>query len=140
MDKRVEGYLSRQKTEGLFRREAESAGEEVPAELVQKAKRFFIDRFQITCPHCHRAVTPFKRPPTGQKAQNLLWFALAAASFAGSFLFRRHYVQFLALAMLFGVKFIVDSKATKTQIMIYKALQEGDAGRSKDLQKTGSRL
>ena len=127
LDKRIEGYLSRQRAEGLFQREAESAGEQVPTELVQKAKRLFAGRLQAACPHCHRAVTPFKRPLQSQRVQNLLWLALTAAAFAGSFLVRRYFLQFLALAVLAGVKFVVDSKSTKTQIMIYKALQEDRA-------------
>ena len=141
LDKQIEGYLTRQRAEDILREEPESERERVPSELVQKAKRLFTDRLQIACPHCRRMITPLKKSSGSQKMLNFLWFALAALSFSGSFLFKRYFLQSLVLAALFGIKFIVDSKATKTQIMIYKSLQEDrQENRIKDLQKTTSRL
>ena len=47
-----------------------------------------------------------------------------AGSFALSFVFRRYFMQFLVVTVLAGVKWVVEMRASKTQIMIYRALAE----------------
>ena len=99
---------------------------EPPRAAVERAKALMTGRPGAACPHCGKPITPFKRPLQNQRLWNALWLLLAAGSFALSFVFRGYFIQWIALAVLFGVKWIVDQKAAKTQVLIYKALQEKD--------------
>jgi len=112
----------------------------VPGEAVAKAKALVKDKAVVSCPHCGKPITPFKSPAKTQLFWSALWFSSACLSFALSFIFRGYFLQFLVLAALFGVKGILDQKAVKTQILIYKALKEQDTPDSKDLHETHSRL
>ena len=114
LEKHIHNYLSEEK-------------KEVPRSLVKKAKALRPGRPGIACPHCGKPITPFKKPIQSQRFWNALWLLLAAASFALSFSIPRYFVQCVALAVLFGVKWIVDQKAAKTQVLIYKALQDKDS-------------
>ncbi len=104
---------------------SDAEGEEVPAYLIGKAKGLMSGASRaMHCPHCHKAITPFKKPLSTQKAVNAFWFTGLIASFGLSFVFPRYFMQFLISAILFGLKWIWDSKATRTQIYVYKALSE----------------
>ncbi|MGH7197617.1 MAG: hypothetical protein ACREH5_02605 [Candidatus Omnitrophota bacterium] len=120
------------------------AGErkEVPPFLVEKAKALMPGRPGVACPHCGKPITPFKKPIRNQTLWNALWLILAAGSFALSFLFPGYFVQCVALAFLFGVKWIVDQRAAKTQVLIYKALQEevSKEPAARDLHRSSSHL
>jgi hypothetical protein len=105
--------------------EEELPEQEIPAGLVEKAKRLVKNSGQSApCPHCGKHITPFKRPTANQKWTNLLWLLLTVISFALSFVFRRYFMQFLALTVIAGVRWAVEMRASKTQIMIYRALSE----------------
>ena len=115
------------------------SAQEVPAEVLRKAKDLMGRR--ISCPHCGRAITPFKKPHSRQMLVNLLWLASAASMFLLSFVFPHYFFQFLVLTLLAGFKWIVEQRSSKTQILIYKALKEEESGsRLKDLHKSPSRL
>jgi len=67
----------------------------------------------------------------GGKYKINIWLALCITMFMLSFLFPYYFIQFIAAAILFGVKWIVDNKNTKMLIMIYDAWKKGgekDAG------------
>ena len=99
--------------------------EEAPPALVSKAKRLMASsRQSASCPHCGKTITPFKRSLQSQKWSNLFWLVLMAAAFALSFVVRRYFMQFLAVSLIAGVKWAVEMRASKTQIMIYKALSD----------------
>lgn len=57
-----------------------------------------------------------------------LWLVLSIACFGASFFIPRFFMQFLAAGVLFGVKWIVEHRARKTQIMIYRALEDKESG------------
>ena len=100
---------------------------EIPAGLAEKAKGLMKGSAQTAlCPHCGKAITPFKRPIARQKWINLSWLLLMAGSFALSFVFPRYFMQFLVVAVLAGFRWIVEVRASKTQIMIYRALSDGE--------------
>ena len=115
---------------------------EPPRSAVERAKALMPGRPGAACPHCGKAITPFKRPLQNQRLWNALWLGLAAGSFALSFVFPRYFIQWVALSVLFGVKWIVDQRAARAQILIYKALQaeekEKPAGR--DLHRSSTPL
>jgi len=115
---------------------------DVPEPLVARAKALMPGRPGVPCPHCGKPITPFKKPLRSQRLWNALWLALAAGSFALSFAFPGYFVQCVAAGFLFGVKWIVDQKAAKTQILIYKALQEEGSkeASSRDLHRSSSPL
>jgi len=54
-----------------------------------------------------------------------------AASFALSFVLRRYFMQCLAVSVLCGVKAVVEMRALKTQVLIYKALSEERSDRTR---------
>ena len=54
------------------------------------------------------------------------WFSGMAVSFGISFLFRRYFLQFLVLTVIFGVKWVFEAGSTKTLIMVYDAWRKRD--------------
>ena len=119
--------------------EEEVAAEKVPEAALRKAKDLM--KGGMVCPHCGKPITPFKKPLTRQMLWNGLWLGLAVTMFLASFLFRPYFFQFLVLTLLFGFKWILERRSMKTQILIYKALQEeGGGSRLKDLHQHASRL
>ena len=128
------------KARELLKSERESERTEVPIELSRKVKNLVSGTAKLMCPHCGKAITPFKRPPQRQVFWNLLWMGAGAVSFILSFVFHRYFLQFLALGLFFGMKWVVDQKATKTQIMIYKALEQDQEKPSHSGHRVGSHL
>ena len=115
--------------------------ENVPVALTDRAKGLMpAKNAGGACPHCGKAITPFKKPLRAQKWANLLWFFLALGAFALSFKFQHHFMQFLTVAALAGVKGIVEMRSTRTQIMIYKALSDDSAPEQDRLHQHSSRL
>ena len=98
----------------------------VPGQTIQKAKDLLGQKKNIACPHCGKAITPFKPALGSQTARGFAWLGLAALSFALSFSAHRYFLQFIALGVFFGIKWALDQRATRTQILIYKALKENE--------------
>ncbi len=99
-----------------------------PSSWVEDAKNLFTGGSSVKCPHCGKSITPFKKPVQNQKMYNFLWITLSLLAFLSSFVFHRYFLQCLAVALFFGIKWIIDQRATKTQILIYKALKGEDPG------------
>lgn len=72
----------------------------------------------------YESVKLFKRKVKPMKKVNL-YIVLLAASFLLSFVMPRYFLQFLVATLLFGIKWIVDSKSTKMLVMIYEAWKKG---------------
>ena len=111
----------------LLSEESGEKDKKAPPSMVEKAKALMSTAKTALCPHCGKSVTPFRRPPASQKRSNLALAAVALISLALSFIFHRYFMQFLIVTALAGMKAIVDLRATKTQIMIYKALSDDNA-------------
>lgn len=84
-----------------------------------------------TCRDClekavsaYESVKLFKRKAKPMKKINL-YLVLAVVSFLFSFTMPRYFIQFLVATLIFGIKWIVDSKSTKMLIMIYEAWKKG---------------
>lgn len=103
---------------------AEADSQTVPSKTIRRAKALFGKENRVQCPHCGKSITPFKQPPRLQLFWGALWLGLGLASFSLSFVFPGYFFQFLVAALLFGIKWIVDQKARKTQVLIYRALRE----------------
>ena len=113
---------------------------EVPADLVQKAKDLVPGgRPSAVCPHCGGRITPFKKPPSRSR-WNLLWLGAAALSFALSYAFPHYFMQFLAVSLVSAFKWLVEHRAMKTQILIYKALAEDEGSEGSRLHRHASHL
>ena len=142
LDKQIKDFFKRKKAvENLMTERAEPGSGEPPLEWIQEAKNLFPKPVIIQCPYCRKPITPFKRPLKTQNLINLLWLALSAVSFLCSFVARGYFFQCLALALFFGIKWAVDQKATKTQILIYKALKDDEtATHHRDLHNKASHL
>lgn len=102
----------------------ESEKADIPGAVIKNAKALMRKNREIACPHCGKKITTFKKPLNSQRMTNYIWLLLAAGSFALSFIYKHYFMQCLLVALLFGVKFIVDQKATKLQILVYKTLKE----------------
>lgn len=98
----------------------------VPQDLIAQAQALIGKNTSANCPHCGKAITTFKKPLKTQQLENGLWLCLLVGAFTLSFFFPRYFYQWLLLAALSGFKWALNSRATKTQIMIYKALKEDD--------------
>ena len=137
LDRTIKEFLKKERE--LLENMEESAGERVPAALLRKVKALVPPGGSPLCPHCRKPITPFKKPPGRQRIENALWLSVALVSFGLSFVFKGYFMQFLVLTLFAGVKWIFDQKATKTQILIYKALQE-EGSSTKDLHRVSSHL
>ncbi len=112
----------------------------VPLAPLAKAKAL-VGAKTALCPHCRKPITPFKTPLKTQRLLNFVWLAAAMLCFGLSFAFKRYFFQCLVAAALLGVKWIVDARAIKTQILIYKALSDDTPERhSRDLHRHSGRL
>ncbi len=102
------------------------ASREVPPGLIQSAKDLMKGRGGASaCPHCGKPVALPKKPSRGD--WNLFWAAASATAFGLSFVFQDYFFQALAASVICAFKFIVERRARKTQILIYKTLS-GDEG------------
>ena len=143
IDSKIKNYLENSRVSKLLSENlAEAEHENVPGDLVAKAKTLFPGTGRLSCPHCGKSITAFKTPLAKQKMKNAAWAAIALVSFAGSFLAPRYFFQFLAGFLFFGIRWIVDQRSTKTQIFVYKTLQEETAHKSesRDLHHPSSHL
>ena len=114
--------------------------ETVPKRALEKAKAL-VGGKAVSCPHCGKPITPFKRPLKTQQGVNLTWLAAALLCFALSFIFHRYFIQCVAAALVLAAKWIANSRATRTQILIYKALSDEPVSRhSGHLHQPSSRL
>jgi hypothetical protein len=120
------------KARELVQQEKLASAVKMPAELVDSAKRLFRERHTAECPHCHKAITPFKKKFKHQWFLSALWFLLAAAGFGLSFVFPRYFVQCVALGTLAGLKWVLDQRAIRSQVLIYKALKDDESQRRSD--------
>ena len=108
---------------GLISRLQEADSEKTSAASVARAQGLMGHVPTLKCPHCGKPITPFKQPLKRQRLWSGLWLGLALLSFLLSFLIPRYFFQCLVVALLFGIKWIVDQRAQKTKVLIYKALQ-----------------
>jgi hypothetical protein len=114
---------------------------EVPRDAVQKAKDLMPGRRQAAaCPHCGKPITGLKKPLSAQRWSNALWLGAAVGAFVLSFVFPKYFVQCLVVALICACKWIVEHRATKTQILIYKALSQEAGTEQHRLHKHGSPL
>ncbi len=120
IDSKIKSYLS------------DAENENVSPELVAQVKALFPGAGRFACPHCGKSITPFKSPLATQKIKNILWAFLALTSFTGSFLAPRYFFQFLAAFLFFGFRWVVDQRATKTQIFVYKTLKDAEPSQVRD--------
>lgn len=81
-------------------------------------------------------------PDYKQKGQKVMayfkkniWLILSLASFATSFFTPRHFLQFLILTILFGLKWVFDKETTRTLIMVYNAWKKHDKDSEEKLEE-----
>lgn len=55
-----------------------------------------------------------------------MWLTAAGVSFLCSFIIPRYFLQFIAAFVILGAKWVIDTKTTKTLIMIQEAWKRGD--------------
>ena len=68
------------------------------------------------------------------------WLVATFIAFACSFFFHRYFIQFSVATLLLGIKWIVETRTTKTLIAIQEAYKRGDRQTAADLlEKLGKR-
>jgi hypothetical protein len=100
-------------------------------------ERAGIERHIASCPEClkalvsaHETVAQFKVNLRKKTRFDVLkkinpYLVLAVACFFLSFLTPKFFIQSLVATLLFGVKWVADSKSTKMLVMIYDAWKRG---------------
>jgi len=145
---RMIAYLERDPLAQQLVRTVRSASEgdemssraDAPKEWVQKTKEMGAPA-ATTCPHCGKGAATLKSVAQRRQALNVLWLALAVLSFSASFVFSRRFIQFLALALFFGLLWILERRAIKAQIMVHKVMNtQGQEAEREHGQHSRSRL
>lgn len=106
--------------------EAGEAGGAAPPDWVERAVHAGREKTG-RCPACGRPKAA-PAPPAARRWIDAAWLAASAAAFTASFAVPRYFQQCLALAVLCGIKWIVNRRQTRTQILIARSL-EPDSGR-----------
>jgi hypothetical protein len=70
-----------------------------------------------------------------------IYLALAVVSFIMSFIAPRYFIQLLAATLIFGMKWVIDSRSTRMLIMIHEAWKSGGGQEaSRVIERLGKRL
>ena len=107
-------------------------------------RRDEIEEHLASCAGCRRLVAEAHdvvRTPAAVKAarkalsfvRGKAWLALSAAAFILSFIYPRHFLQFLTACLLMGAKWIMDSRTARILVMIQEAWKSGDKEKADDL-------
>ena len=67
------------------------------------------------------------------KIKRIIYPCLSALAFLLSFLFPQYFLQFLFIALLFGLKWVFETGSTRTLIMIYQAWQKKDTTQARKI-------
>lgn len=120
---------------------------------LSKIARARIERHVSSCRECmdkivasHESVGPYKKNTPSKKRKGAavgkinIYLLLAILSFSLSFLAPRYFIQSLVVTLLFGIKWVVDSKSTKMLVMINEAWKkDGDRSASRAFKSTEKR-
>ena len=105
---------------------------------IPKTERSRIEAHLSLCDECltaavsaDEAVEKFQKDRRRKNRRNFLkmtniYLAIAVISFAVSFAIPRFFIQSLVATLLFGMKWIADSRTTKTLVMIHDAWRRGE--------------
>ena len=141
IDKDIKNFIAGDRAaKKLFPRMGEAQKETVPEDLLAKVRSQIPRGETVNCPHCRKPITPFKKPLSRQKLLNFLWLAAGMGLFSLSFVIRQYFIQWVVLGALCLLKWIVDQKTTRTQIMIYKALSDAGEDKTRHLHRVDSHL
>lgn len=107
-------------------------------------KRENIERHLSKCTSCRRLIAEAYHVTKGFDASEArhhlllrlrrnIWILLGLISLLFSFLIPRYFLQLLALFIILGAKWIIDSRSTKTLIMISEAWKRGDKKQAEEM-------
>jgi hypothetical protein len=105
--------------------------------LLSEEERSAVEEHLAKCKNCRtlalEAHTVISTPDAGRikrKIRDYLrkntWMIASAIFLLCSFIFRKYFLQFLALTVISALKWIIDSRNTKMLIMIHDAWKHGD--------------
>jgi hypothetical protein len=108
-----------------------------------------VEKHLASCAKCRLLVAEaydiIKKPDTNEilntlkhRARENLWFFGATSTLLLSFIFPKYFIQFLVACLLMGIKWVIDSKTTRTLITVHEALSRKPKKRSEEYQDTGS--
>lgn len=107
-------------------------------------ERLGIEAHLVKCDACRRLVAETHQilksrsrfdilKHTAELFKKNIWLWGAIAALALSFIMPKHFLQFLAIGLLMGLKWIIDSKTTKMLITVYNALRHPSKGPSDNI-------
>ena len=103
-----------------------------------EAKRRRVETHLASCDEClaaalaaDEAVEKFRKDRSRKNRRGFfkmpnIYLVIAVVSFAISFAIPRFFIQSLVATLLFGMKWIADSRTTKTLVMIHEAWKRGE--------------
>ncbi len=114
---------------------------------ISAEERERVEKHLVSCAKCRRLVAEahdiVKKPDTDEilnilrrRARENLWFLGALSALLLSFIFPKYFIQFLVACLLLGIKWVIDSKTTRTLIMVHEALSRTTKERSREHQST----
>jgi hypothetical protein len=97
-----------------------------------------VEKHLVSCAKCRRLVAEahdiIKKPDTGEilnvlkrRVRENLWFGGSISALLLSFIFPKYFFQFLVACLLMGGKWVIDSKTTRTLIMVHEVLKKDKA-------------
>ena len=106
---------------------------------ISAKERRMVEAHTASCREClnamtaaHEAVTEFRKYRKDNKRKDRImkkinpYLALAVLFFLFSFITPRFFIQSLVATLVFGIKWVADSRSTKMLVMIYDAWKRGD--------------
>lgn len=138
--KLIKKYLQEKNKVNLFNREPscltfDQAHDYLKGALTKEVRRG-VESHIADCYHCLDLVAtvhdgmktrPRYRIHPIQLNKGHIVMLLAITSFILSFIFKRYFLQFLVVTILFGLKWVIDTKSTRMLVTIHEAFKKGQS-------------
>ncbi len=133
--KRIKEYLKRDYTRNALKETKECLLPEVlysyTKNSLPSSERNAVESHIAECYHCLDLLVSISKGVRFQRIKGVkmrkehIFLLMAVISFILSFILSSYFLQFLTATVIFGIKWIIDSKSTRTLIMIHQAWKRG---------------
>lgn len=111
--------------------------------VLPSEKRRNIEKHLADCSYCLDLLVAAKDIIKGEPQAKISWFKrlgrqkwliMTAISFTLSFMVRRYFLQFLFMALIFGIRWALSGEGSRNLVMIFRGLshKEGEGKRSEE--------
>lgn len=112
--------------------------------VIDEKTRFEVEKHLVTCHDCRKilvetydVINSFDISEIWRSFLHAFstnrWLIASSLAFLASFIFPRHFLQFLTASLLTGAKWILDAKNTRMLIMIHEAWKSGDKTKQEEI-------